>query len=320
MKVLVAEGNIHDSRERSREIAGFTQGERYSDVLQTISPGLQVDIYDVPDSERPPPAPLESYHGVVITGSALNIYEDRPEVLRQIDFARSVFEIGVPFFGSCWGLQIANVAAGGAVHINPRGREIGCARRIRLTDAGSAHPMHKGRAACFDAPAVHTDHVTRPAEGMIVTASNEVSEVQAAEIRHANGVFWGVQYHPEFTIRDLSDVLVRYAKVLVEEECMFANQARLNEYIEELRQLDADRTRRDIAWRFGLDADFLDDRRRNCEIENWLRIQVGAPIATRADDLADFTNYACGREKRERPHGPNNGRHFQASTTPGPSH
>lgn len=320
MKILVAEGNIHDSRERAREIAGFTQGERYADVLQTISPGLEVDVYDLPDTDRPPPAPLEGYDGVVITGSALNICENRPEVLRQIGFAQRVFEIGTPFFGSCWGLQIANVAAGGAVHINPRGREIGCARRIRLTDAGNTHPMHKGRATCFDAPAVHTDHVTRPAEGMIVTASNEVSEVQAAEIRHSNGLFWGVQYHPEYTIRDLSDVLVRYAQVLVEEERMFASQARLSEYVEELRQLDADRTRRDIAWRFGLDADFLDDRRRNCEIENWLRIRVGAAVVAQEDNLSDFTNYARGGEKRESARRANNARHFRTSTTLSVSH
>lgn len=309
MKVLVAEGNIRASRELSREIGGFTQGERYADVLRMISPGLQVDVYDMPDTEDPPPAPLQSYDGVVITGSALNIYEDRPEVDRQIDFAQRVFEIGMPFFGSCWGLQIANVAAGGEVHINPRGREIGYARRIRLTEAGIAHPMHTGRRACFDAPAVHTDHVTRPAEGMIITATNEVSEVQAAEIRYANGVFWGVQYHPEYTFRDLSDVLVRYAQVLVEEERMFTDTAELGQYVDDLRLLDMDRTRRDIAWRFGLDADLLDDRRRNCEIANWLRIQVGASVSARSE-LSDFTNYARGPEKCESLRKPGDARHF----------
>lgn len=290
MKVLVAEGNVLASRERSREIAGFTQGERYADVLRMISPGLQIDVYDLPDTNSPPAAPLESYDGVIITGSALNIYEARPEVQRQIDFAKRVFEAGMPFFGSCWGLQIANVAAGGEVHVNPRGREMGYARRIRLTEMGTTHPMHRGRAACFDAPAVHTDHVTRPAEGMIVTATNEVSEVQAAEIHHAKGVFWGVQYHPEYTIRDLSDVLLRYARVLIEDERLFADQAQLEKYVAELRVLDADRTRRDIAWRFGLDADFLDDRRRHCEIANWLHLQVGTPVAP-SDDLPNFANY-----------------------------
>lgn len=290
MRILVAEGNLHASREQARGIAGFTQGERYADVLRRLAPGLRVDVYDMPDGPETPPAPLDSYDGVVVTGSALNIHEDRPEVHRQIAFARRVFDIGLPFFGSCWGLQVATVAAGGEVRANPRGREIGYARRIRLNEAGASHPMHAGRASCFDAPAVHADHVTRLPEGMTVTAANEVSAVQAAEIRHGNGIFWGVQYHPEYTLRDLSDVLVRYAPIMIEQEGMFAARAELDRYVEDLRVLDADRSRRDIAWRLALDADLLDDRRRHCEIGNWLRLQVGAAVAAR-DDLPDFTNY-----------------------------
>lgn len=278
MRILVAEGNIHTSRELSREIGGFTQGERYAEVLRGLSPGLQVDVYDMPDAEYPPPAPLDSYDGVVITGSALNIYEDRPEVHRQIAFASRVFEIGMPFFGSCWGLQIATVAAGGEVTINARGREIGYARGITLTAAGTAHPLHEGRPLCFDAPAVHTDHVTRAPEGMTITAKNAMSAVQAAEIRHGNGVFWGVQYHPEYSFRDLSDVLVRYAAVLIEEEKLFTDQAQLAAYVRDLRVFDDDRSRRDIAWRYALSADLQDDRSRNCELRNWLRHQLRAAV------------------------------------------
>ena len=45
--------------------------------------------------------------------------------------------------------------------------------------------MHATRDAVFDAPAIHSDIVTRLPQGSIVTAHNAMSEVQAAEIRPA---------------------------------------------------------------------------------------------------------------------------------------
>ncbi len=95
---------------------------------------------------RSPPAALENYDGVTMTGSALNIYNGGEPVTRQIELAKAVFAAGVPFFGSCWGLQVAVTAAGGEVRANPRGREFGFARRILLTDAGSAASFVRGKA------------------------------------------------------------------------------------------------------------------------------------------------------------------------------
>src|SRR5258708_35429387 len=68
---------------------------------------------------RARPQPLNSYDGVAITGSALNIYNRDTESLRQIDFVRELFARGIPMFGSRWGLQLAAVAAGCEVKLNP---------------------------------------------------------------------------------------------------------------------------------------------------------------------------------------------------------
>ena len=57
--------------------------------------------------------------------------------MRQVELARAVYKSGTPFFGSCWGLQVATVAAGGSVRQNPRGREVGIARDLTLTSAGT---------------------------------------------------------------------------------------------------------------------------------------------------------------------------------------
>ena len=292
-KILLAEGNIAEARERSRALCGFTQGERYAQVLRDLAPALTVDVYNLPELGPLPRHVLDGFDGVVLTGSALQIYEDRAEVHRQIAFARDVFDAGMPFFGSCWGVQVATVAAGGEAALNHRGREIGFARRITLTEAGRDHPMHRGRSGAFDAPAVHSVHVTRPAEGMIVTATNAVSEVQGAEIRHGNGTFWGVQYHPEFTIGDLADVMLRYADTVIDAERLFSDDDELDTYVRDLRVLQDDRTRRDIAWRFALDADLLDDRQRTRELSNWLELQLGARV-TAAPTSPDYTNYGAG--------------------------
>ena len=53
------------------------------------------------------------------------------------------FETGVSSFGSCWGLQIAAVACGGKVELNPNGREVGVGRKVMLSGEGRDHPMFR---------------------------------------------------------------------------------------------------------------------------------------------------------------------------------
>jgi GMP synthase (glutamine-hydrolysing) len=273
IRLLVAEGNSARSRARIAETAGATPGQAYAAVLRALAPETRVDICAPGDGDAATPEPLDSYHGVVFTGSALNIYEREPESLRQIAFMRELFGRGLPVFGSCWGLQVAAVAAGGEVGPNARGREVAFARKIMLTEAGRGHALHQGRPAAFDAPAIHGDEVTRLPPGAIVTAYNDVSAVQAAEIRSGAGVFWGVQYHPEFDFHDLSAMIARYGQRLVDEG-FFHDLAELRRYGADLQALHEDATRRDIAWRFGLGDDLLDAGKRRREIANWIERQV----------------------------------------------
>ncbi|MDX6805659.1 type 1 glutamine amidotransferase [Terrihabitans rhizophilus] len=281
-RLLVVEGNTQRARERQAAIRGKTYSEGYSDVLRHIVPDAVVDICFPadPGANLPDSGGLGGYDGVAMTGSSLNIYDEKPECLRQVDFARAVFDSGVPFFGSCWGLQVATVAAGGSVRRSPKGREIGLARKIALTEAGRAHPMHDGKGWAFDAPAVHTDEVSERPSGMTVTATNSFSEVQAAEIRHGNGTFWGVQYHPEFTLKDMIAVLERYGRVLVEEG-PFRAEEDLHAHVTDLRALEADPSRTDLSWRLGYDRDVLDEDRRLSEIRNWIAYMVRPAMAQR---------------------------------------
>jgi GMP synthase (glutamine-hydrolysing) len=237
--------------------------------LRTIAPDAEVDIHTAADEDAALPRPLDAYQGVAITGSSPNIYKLEAESMRQIEFVREVFGQGVPIFGSCWGLQLAAVAAGGEVELNPVGREVAFARKITLTEAGQSHPMHAGRAAAFDAPAIHSDIVTRLPEGTTVTARNAISEVQAAEIRFGRGIFWGVQYHPEYRLHDVAAVIRRYGQTLVDEG-FFADLEELQRYAADLSALEANPGRHDIAWRLGLDRDVVNDEARQTEVANWV--------------------------------------------------
>ncbi|REF73431.1 type 1 glutamine amidotransferase [Paracoccus versutus] len=270
MEILVLEGNIAEVREHNRRLTGRTPGEAYADVLQKLDPLVRCEILCPADRDDVGLDHLARYRGVVITGSALNAYQDIPPVQRQVKLALQIFESGLPFFGSCWGLQVAVVAAGGEVIRNERGREVGYSRAVQLTEAGRGHPMHVGRPQVFDTPAVHSDHVSRLPENAVVTAFNEVSEVQALEIRHGNGVFWGVQYHPEFSLRDIAATLRRYGPRLIKEEGSFQTVDELETYARNLEILEDMPDRKDIAWQYALGADLLDPSRRQVEIRNWL--------------------------------------------------
>ncbi len=269
LRLLVVEGNTTAGRRRIAESAGATPAESYAAVLRAIAPDAIVDICTPADGSGTTPQPLDSYDGVAITGSSLNIYNREIESLRQIDLVREIFARGIPMFGSCWGLQLATVAAGGEVALNPAGKEVGFARRITLTSAGRDHPMHARRDGVFDAPAIHSDIVTRLPQGSIVTARNALSEVQAAEIRLGRGVFWGVQYNPEYGLHDVAAMIRRYGQTLVSDG-FFADLTELDRYAADLSALGENRQRRDIAWRLGLGDDIVQEALRQIELSNWI--------------------------------------------------
>jgi GMP synthase (glutamine-hydrolysing) len=276
LRFLVVEGNKREARERHRSTYGMTASESYAAVLRSLEPEAICDVALPADegANLPDAAGLASYDGVVLTGSGLHIYELEPAVTRQVDLARAVYASGTPFFGSCWGLQVATVAAGGQVSANMRGREVGFARNIGLTQAGVSHPMMAGRAVAYDAPAVHLDEVTAlPPGETTVLASNGMSAVQAAEIRHDGGVFWGVQYHPEFCLREVAVILGRYLPILLAEG-LIRSEGDHAAYVADLAALDADPSRRDIAWRYAIGDDLLDPDLRLREIRNFIAQRV----------------------------------------------
>jgi GMP synthase (glutamine-hydrolysing) len=275
LRFLVVEGNTRGARQAHKDAYGLTLSESYAGVLQGIAPDCVCDIAFPTDegANLPDAAGLESYDGIVLTGSHLNIYDRTSEIGRQIDLMRAAFASRTPSFGSCWGLQVAAVAADGDVQRNPLGREVGIARKLTPTEAGRTHPLLDGRPAAFDAPAIHLDVVTVVPGDCTVLASNACTPVQAAEIRQDGGVFWGVQYHPEFSLSELSVILARYAGNLAREG-FGRTPEEVAAYAEDLAILDRDPARFDLAWRYGIDAEVLEPHRRTREIRNFIEHRV----------------------------------------------
>jgi GMP synthase (glutamine-hydrolysing) len=275
LRLLVVEGNTAEGRERHLAVSGVTPSDAYADVLKTFVGDAVVDIcYPAdPGANLPDSAGVAGYDGVAITGSALNIWKAEPESMRQVELARAVYAARVPFFGSCWGLQVAAVAAGGSVRLNPNGRELGIGRKILLTEVGRVHAMHRGRPWAFDAPTVHMDEVAGLPGDIVVTATNALTQVQAAEIRYQGGTFWGVQYHPEYTLADVASTLARYNGRLIDEG-FYASPEQLAAHVEGLESLHRNPDQPGLAWRLGIDRDILDPQQRLSEIANWIDSQV----------------------------------------------
>ena len=280
-RLLVCEGNTAELRAKQVAAGGQIMSDGYADLLRELLPGAVVDIcYPADPGTNLPIGGLEGYDGVAITGSALNVCDGGPEITGQIELAREVLKAKTPLFGSCWGLQVVTVAAGGTVRPNPKGREIGIGRRIALTQAGRTHPMYRGKDSVFDAVTVHLDEVEILAPGTTVLAANAQSDVQAAEIVVDGAVAWGTQYHPEFSLGDMAAIVRRYGSRLMREG-FFADAAARDHYVADLETLDRNPDDKPLAWRYGMDETVLDRRVRSTEIANWIAHQVLPGRATK---------------------------------------
>nr|WP_280137414.1 gamma-glutamyl-gamma-aminobutyrate hydrolase family protein [Methylobacterium sp. Leaf87] len=275
LRFLVAESEPPDAREKRRESVGRSSGESYVETLERLAPGAICHRITPADADCALQSgeSLAGYDAIFLSGSPLSLYEDTPEVRRSLAFMGALFGSGTPSFGSCAGLQVATVAAGGTVGRNRNGPEAGFARRIVPTEAGRSHPLLKGRPAAYDAPSIHTDEVETLPDGATLLALNRSTVVQAAEIRQNSGTFWGVQYHPEIGLDEVTGALRRQADDLVE-----SGLARTRREVEEqadlVEALHCEPDRRDLAWRLGLDDQVTDDGKRRIELTNFIEALV----------------------------------------------
>ncbi len=287
LRFLIAESETPDEREARRASAGRSAGESFAATLEQLAPGCRVDLVAPSDDDGDALSAdaIAAFDGVFLSGSPLHVYDETPETCRQLAFMRAVFASGTPSFGSCAGLQVAVAAAGGRVRAMPSRQEAGIARRLMATEAGRDHPMLAGRPAVWDAPAIHGDEVEELPPGATLLATSIAVRVQAVEIRHDAGVFWGVQYHPELAPGEIAAALRRQADDLVEAGLAqgpddVEHQAALFDRLHDAPDDHA------VRWRLGIDAELAEEPRRRTELIAFIE-QLVIPTRMARRETAD---------------------------------
>ncbi len=274
-RILIVDGYTREAREELVAGGASLAADLYKRMFRKCLAGVHCDVLFPadPGASLPRGVGLEGYDGVAWTGCSLTIYEDDPRVARQIELARAAYAAGVPGFGSCWAAQIAVVAVGGTVRANPRGREMGIARKIALTPEGRSHPLYEGKPPVFDAFISHEDEVVHLPAGAVLLASNAFTRVQAVAVSSERGTFWGLQYHPEYDLHEMARLTFCRIDKLVRAGLFRDRQAALD-YVDKLETLHEDPQRKDLAWLLGVDEDVTSDEVRLCEVRNWIERSV----------------------------------------------
>ena len=271
LNFLIIDGYPKESREQFMGVGMRLAGQLFADMMKQHRPDAKCDIiYPCDPGVMYPVVRLADYMGIMWSGSNLTIYnkEDK-RVAGMIEFSKKAYEAGVPQFGSCWGIQMAAVAAGGEVKANLRGREMAIARMVYITKAGQRHPMYEGKPPVFNGFVSHDDEVTKLPKGAVWTASNDFTKVQGLAVKHKKGVFWATQYHAEYNLHEMARLIIARKEKLTELG-FFEGDSDFESYVNNLETLYKEPGRKDLRWQLAIESDLLDDSIRQVEFVNWV--------------------------------------------------
>ncbi|OGR00918.1 MAG: hypothetical protein A2284_17740 [Deltaproteobacteria bacterium RIFOXYA12_FULL_61_11] len=147
----------------------------------------------------PPPLSLLDTTDVVMLGGSgdYSVDEEAGDLSWFPPMAELVLaslERGLPFFGTCMGIQVLARALGGSVVCDPTRQEIGTFE-VNLTEAGRTDPLLSNLPSPFLANLGHKCRVERLPRGGVVLARSERCPVQA--LRLDRGLVYATQFHPE---------------------------------------------------------------------------------------------------------------------------
>jgi GMP synthase (glutamine-hydrolysing) len=141
------------------------------------------------------PRDLDGSDALIVLGGEMGANDDaaHPWLPATRDLIATVVRSGAPFLGVCLGHQLAAVALGGEVIVNPAGRALGLTPFAPTREGATDDLLSVVR---LGAAAVqwNRDIASRLPEGAIPLATSPDGTVQA--VRFAPSA-WGVQFHPE---------------------------------------------------------------------------------------------------------------------------
>ncbi len=242
LQFIIVDGYPAESRNQFEQVGMRLAAYLYRDLLLKYLPEAKCDIYfsSDPGVELPAEEAMTGYHGILWPGCNLTVYHEQDErVTKMLDMVKRGYKAGIPQFGSCWGAQIAVYAAGGKVAPNPKGREMGLARKIHLTDEGKSHPMFNGKPSVFDGFISHDDEIVELPVCAKWLAGNTFTGVQAVAVEFEKGVFWATQYHPEYDLHEVARLIVAREEKLIKYG-FFQNKTDLQQYVQKIETIYSD--------------------------------------------------------------------------------
>jgi GMP synthase (glutamine-hydrolysing) len=146
-KILIVEGNLREENQHFSSAGIQTHTESLKDSLSFFTKDLTTDVVNPSSDENifKNIDDLNSYDGLIWGGSSLNIYNDTPEIRRQIQFMKECQKKIKKILAICWGMQVAVTAAGGEVKKGTKGSHKGIAVDIEINERGLDHPLYKNK-------------------------------------------------------------------------------------------------------------------------------------------------------------------------------
>ena len=255
-KILIVEGNLREENQNFSTSGIQTHTQSLQDSLANFTNELDMDVVN-PSSDEDIDTKvkeLNKYDGLIWGGSSLNIYNDTPEIRRQIQFMKECQKKVKNILAICWGMQVAVTAAGGVVKKSSNGAHIGIANQLIINEQGIKHPLYSGKKNNFNTPAFNFDEVATLPENGVCLASNKINKVQSMYFKINNNNVWGLQYHPEITYQKMIQLIKFRKDRLIETRKVFANHDQVDEHISFIEK----------------EISISDNQQRMIELRNWL--------------------------------------------------
>ena len=231
-RLLIVEGNLREENESFSEVGIETHTESLKDSLNYFSNTLKFDVVNPSSDENFDiiKDKLSIYDGLIWGGSSLNIYNNTPEIRRQIEFMKVCQKKVKNILAICWGMQVAVTAAGGEVK-KAEYSNIGIANEIVINENGLNHPIYKNKDKKFNSPAFNFDEVYKIPDNAICLASNKTNKIQSLFFKINKTNVWGLQYHPEITYEKMINLIEFRKDRLIENRKVFKNENEIQSHI-----------------------------------------------------------------------------------------
>jgi GMP synthase (glutamine-hydrolysing) len=225
-RTVAAKGERKDLQLLRGGIAVLDFGGQYSHLIARRIRGLGVYAALLPFDTSVRSLKEMGAKGVVLSGGPSSVYDrgaPHPD--------REVFSGAVPVLGICYGYQLLVQAHGGEVKKAPR-REYGKSS-LRITDHASIFKgIDRDSITCWMS---HGDSATKLPADLAALAISDNSPYAA--IRSADGVQFGVQFHPEVVHTEHGDkILSNFVFDVCRAERRWSMEGFLEQTIRELRQ------------------------------------------------------------------------------------